>query len=187
MTTIVCLSLRFLVNLSITVNDQNFIGKSFNACLQLDLLNECRKGLLPTLVCIYEIHSTHDFRQPTYGKHREKSYMSEKRANLNLQKMFSINCMNMCLKGCFFLSIQHTKIQQLPTLTLICLCALEVDKRNKCAQFSSEDRKLLWHTPLKRALMQLSYGSKARRISKCNLTTVPFYKITFFLQDTNFW
>lgn len=43
-----------------------FLGKLFNACLQLDFFDECRKGLLPTLVWICKIHSTHYFRQPTY-------------------------------------------------------------------------------------------------------------------------
>lgn len=58
-------------------NFGKYLGKSFDTCLQLDL-NKCGKGLLPTLVCIYEIHSTRDFRQPTYGKQREKIYITEK-------------------------------------------------------------------------------------------------------------
>lgn len=53
-------------------NFGKYLGKLFDACLQLDLLDEWRKGLLTTLVCISKIHSTHDFGQPTHGKQREK-------------------------------------------------------------------------------------------------------------------
>lgn len=53
-------------------------------------------------------------------KRGRKSYMSEERANLNLQKMSSINFMNIWLKGCIFL----TRILQPSTLTPIRLCAL---------------------------------------------------------------
>lgn len=53
-------------------NFGKYLGKLLDACLQLDFLDEWRKGLLPTLVYIYKTHSTQDFRQPTYGKQRLK-------------------------------------------------------------------------------------------------------------------
>lgn len=166
--------LRLLANWSIMVKNTNFhkfgkyLGKLFDGCLQLAFLAECKKGSLTALAWVYKLHSTCNFRQPTFGRGKKMLW-----AKKNQIYIFS-DLHEYLTEGVFF--PWYTTYKNTAALNPLSLISLWVLGRGK------GQKERLWRVfsfrgqkpPLgmqhwKTALMQLPYRSKAYRILRYGL------------------
>lgn len=98
--------------------------------------------------------------------------------------MSSMICMNIWLKGCFFLGIQHTTILQLSipySSSAFVHWVGERDKRKECAQFPSpEDRNLLLACTTGKQHW-CNYHMEVKHTGlRYNSITFPFFKLVAF-------